>query len=321
VKIAASGFASKEQLQRTALLLANGNVYFAFAGQGDHPPYNGWIFGYSTGGLQQVAALNDTAGGSAGGIWMSGQGLAADNGGDIYFSSGNGDWNGTTQFSNSWVKLSPALKVMDWFTPFNEAFLSSPADIDLGSGGVLLVPNQSGTFPHEMIGCGKFPTIYVVNRDNMGHKNSGSSDSQIIQAITNAPVGNTGYVSDHCFMTPAYSQQNLYFIGNNDVIKAFHLDPATGKMTTTPTSHGSFVFDFPGAQAVVSSNGSSNAIVWAVDNNNNNSAALHAYDASNVAREIYRSSTLGGLAKWVVPTIINGKVYVAVQGKLAVFGL
>jgi hypothetical protein len=125
--------------------------------------------------------------------------------------------------------------------------------------------------------------------------------------------------ADHCFTTAAFFQQTLYFIGNNDVIKAFSLDGASGKLSLTPTSKGSFPFVFPGGQPVVSSNGSSNGIVWAVDDNQ--ASALHAFDALDVSRELYRSPSIGQAAKWAVPTVINGKVYVATKTQLVVFGL
>jgi hypothetical protein len=119
-------------------------------------------------------------------------------------------------------------------------------------------------------------------------------------------------------LTPAFWQQNVYFAGSNDVIKAFHLDPTTGKLSSTPTSTGSFQFVFPGAQPVVSSNGASNGIVWAVDRSS--TVALHAYDATNMGIELYRSVGLGAGAKFVVPTVVNSKVYVGTASKLFVFG-
>jgi len=121
--------------------------------------------------------------------------------------------------------LSPNLTLLDYFTPYNEVPLSK-IDQDLGSGGVLLVSNQSGKFPHEAIGCGKNPAIYVLDRDNMGKFQSGSN-SQIIQEVDNQVGGTTGHQApDRCFMTPAFWQQTLpagtlYFAGNNDVLKAF----------------------------------------------------------------------------------------------------
>jgi hypothetical protein len=320
VVITASGWEPKEQLQRPGLLLANGNVYIAFGSHGDHLPYHGWIFSYPA-SMALTATWNTTPTGTMGAIWMAGSGVAADTSGNIYVMTGNGTFDGNANFGDSFVKLSSNLAVvLDYFTPWNQAKLSAN-DSDLGSGGVLLVPDQPGAFPHEIIGCGKFPAIYVVNRDSMGHFNSGSSNPQIIQEIDNQVGGTDGtgvQPSDKCFTTPAYWQQNLYFNGNNDVIKAFHLDPASGKMSSTPTSKGSFTFVFPGAQPVVSSNGSTNGIVWTIDHSS--SVALHAYDATNVATELYRSSGLGSGAKWAVPTVVNSKVYVGTASKLVVFG-
>src|SRR5437763_4897889 len=318
VVINASGWQPMEQNQRPGLLLANGNVYIAFGSHGDVQPYHGWIFAYSAASLAQVGVWNVTPTASEGAIWMAGSGLAADSSGDIYAMTSNGNWNGTSNFSDSFVKLSPNLTVLDYFTPYNQSTLAAH-DLDLGSGGVLLVPNQSGTFQHEIIGCGKSPAIYVLNRDNMG-KFQSSSNSQIIQEVDGQVGGTTGQQApDRCFMTPAFWQQNVYFMGNNDVIKAFKLNASTGLLSTTPSSQGSSVVGFPGAQPAVSSNGSSNGIVWAVEYSKTTSA-LHAFDATNVSKELYRSASVGAGAKWAVPTVSNGKVYVGTAGKLFVFG-
>jgi len=316
VVIKPSGWQPKEQLQRPGLLLANGNVYAAFGSQGDHSPYHGWILSFSATSLAQVGAWNATRTGKAGAIWMGGSGLAADSSGNVYAITSNGNFDGSSNFSQTYVKLSPNLTLLDYFTPYNEGPLSSK-DQDLGSGGVLLVPNQSGKFPHEAIGCGKNPAIYVLDRDNMG-KFQSNNNNQIIQEVDNQVGGTTGHQApDRCFMTPAFWQQTLYFAGNNDVLKAFSLNASTGLMSSNPTSKGSFKFGFPGAQPVVSANGASNGIVWAVDRSS--SVALHAYNAKNLTTELYRSPGLGAGAKFVVPTIINGKVYVGTASKLFVF--
>jgi hypothetical protein len=317
VVISDPNFQPKEQLQRPALLLVNGTIYFAFGSQGDTVPWHGWIFAYEGSTLAKIGVWNATQGGSKGGIWMGGAGISSDADNNLYLAIGNGTWDGVSNFSISFVKLSPSLQVLDFFTPFDEKTLSA-GDRDL-SGGPLVVPDQSGAFPHELIGCGKPSPIYVVNRDQMGHFQSGS-DSQIIQELPNVIGGTSGIQSpnDHCFMTPAYWEGNLYFIGNNDVLKAFKLNPSTGHLSPAPTSRSTFKFLFPGAQPVVSSNGSSNGIVWVVDHSS--SAALHAYDATDMSKELYRSPLLGVAPKWVVPTVINGKVYVGTGSKLVVFG-
>ncbi|MGA2961807.1 MAG: hypothetical protein ABSD96_09050 [Candidatus Korobacteraceae bacterium] len=320
VTISGSGFSSKQQLQRPALILANGNVYVSFGSEGDNTPWHGWIFAFDTANLSEAPAIwNPSPGGNAGGIWGGGGGLAADSDGNLFAATGNGSWNGTTQYGMSWVKLSPTLQVMDFWTPYNEATLSN-GDEDLGSAAPVLVPAQpDSVHPNELIGCGKPTPVYVVDRDNMGGHNSGS-DSQIVQSLPSVVGGGTSKQTqyhDHCFTTPAYFNGTVYFVGNNDVIKAFALSPTTGMLSAAPTSQGSFTFLFPGGQPVTSSNGSSDGIVWAVDYN---SYDLHAYDANNMSKEIYRSSTVG-FTKWMVPTVINGKVYVGSKKLLSVFGL
>jgi hypothetical protein len=310
-------FQDKQEFERCALLLANGNVYVTFASYGDIAPYHGFMFAFNASSLAKVAVWNVTPTGSEGGIWMGAAGPAADQSGNIFVVSGNGTWDGVSNLGQSVVKLDPTLHVLDYFAPFNANQLNV-GDHDLGSGGALLVPDQSGTFPHELVTCGKNDPIFVVNRDNMGHKND-DDNNQIIQNVLGQLGGPGLQDADHCFTTAAFFQQTLYFIGNNDVIKAFSLDGASGKLSLTPTSKGSFPFVFPGGQPVVSSNGSSNGIVWAVDDNQ--ASALHAFDALDVSRELYRSPSIGQAAKWAVPTVINGKVYVATKTQLVVFGL
>lgn len=318
VVISAVGFQAEQEFNRPALLLANGNIYVAFSyPYGDVLPYNGWLFAFDAASLRQVASWNDTASGGwggAGGIWMAGAGPAADEKGNLYVATGNGTWNGTTDFGMSVVKLDSTLHVLDYFTPFNEAELSEE-DWDFGSGGVLLVPEQSGAFPHEIIVCGKADPVYVLNRDSLGHKGA-SDDSRIIQSLSNQSNGLGDW---HWFTTAAFFQQKVYFIGSGDVIKAFSLDPASGKLSSAPVSQGRFVFVFPGAQPVVSSNGTADGIVWAVDNNP--AGSLHAFDATDVSRELYRSPSIGAPTRWAVPTVINGRVYVATHTRLVVFGL
>jgi len=316
VVISPTGFQPKMQMQRPGLLLANGNVYAAFGSTGtDSPPYHGWIVAFSAASLGQVGVWNVTPTGTEGAIWMSGSGLAADSGGNVYAITSNGSWDGTSNVSNSFVKLSPNLTLLDYFSPYNQALLSAD-DLDVGAGGVLLVPDQTGAFPHEAIGCGKIPAIYVLNRDNMG-KFQASSNSQIVQEVDKQAGGGGKIQPDaHCFMTPAFWNQTLYFAGNYDALKAYSLDPSTGNMSSQPTSQSSVTFGYPGAQPVVSANGASNGIVWAMAG-----SILCAYDATNLSNELFRSPRLGTGAAgfhFEVPTVVNGKVYVGTAGSLFV---
>lgn len=319
--VSAPGFDPQQEFVRSALLLANGNVYVAFASYGDILPYNGFLFAYDASTLSRVGVWSSTPAGGEGGIWMGAAGPAADQNGNIFVSTSNGDWDGVNNFGQSVVKLDSTLHLLDFFTPFDGPALSI-GDHDLGSGGVLLVPDQGGAVPHLAVVCGKSEPIYVLNRDNLGKKNA-ADNSQIVQVVHNQlGTPNGPEPDDHCFTTAAFFQRNLYFIANNDVIKAFSLDPGTGKLSASPTSQGSFIFPFPGAQAVVSSNGQDNAIVWAVDFNfASPTSSLHAFDARDVSREIYRSPALGQASKFAVPTVVNGKVYVPAKNKIAVFGL
>ncbi|HEY3929687.1 MAG TPA: Ig-like domain-containing protein [Candidatus Koribacter sp.] len=315
VTVTATGFDPKMQLQRPALLLANGNVYISYGSNDDHLPYHGWMFAYDAGSLAQVSVWNTTTEADAGAIWMGGAGPAADSNGNIYVSTANGDWDGSQQFGQSIVKLSPTLGILDYFTPINHV-TETNNDKDLGSGGVTLL-DSTGTNPHELINCSKLDVIYMLSRDHMGEL--GSSSDNVVQQVTGQLGGTTGIqVGDKCFTTAAYWNNNLYFGGNNDAIKQFSFSQSTGLMSTTPTHKDTHTLAFPGGQPVVSSNGNSNAIVWAIDFG---TKTLRAYDATNVSNVLYVSSSLGTAVKWGVPTVINGKVYVGVNQKLFAFGL
>ncbi len=316
VVVSASGFNSAQQLQRPGLLLANGNVYVAFGSNEDVEPYNGWIFSYNASTLGRAGVWNVTPGGEEGAIWQSAAGLGADANGDIYAATGNGDWNGTTKFGQSLVHLTPALVVTDYFTPY--LWQSQNAgDKDLGSGSPLIVPDQNGNYPHELIGCSKLNYIYVVNRDSMGRM--GGSRDNVIQEIVGQVGSNSGEQSaDKCFMTPAYWNHHLYFIGNDDSLKMFNLNEATGLLSTTPVSKDTHVYSFPGGQPVVSANGNSNAVVWAIDWS---TKTLRAYNANNVSQVLYVSPAFpsDGI-KFTAPTVVSGHVFVGTKGKLLAFG-
>ena len=317
------------QLNRFGLALANGVVYVGFGSHCDNYPYHGWVIAYDAGQLTQAGVFISTPNGESGGIWQAGGSLAVDASNNFYVMTGNGtfdaDQPGGTDLADSFLKLSQngtTLAVADYFTPFDQATMQSQ-DIDLGSGGPMVLPDQTGTqYPHLLVGAGKEGTIYLLNRDNLGQYCSGcTSDSQIVQSIPGALVGN--------FDTPAYWNNTVYFLGRDDVLKAFSL--ANGLLSTTPTSQGSAAFNFPGATPSVSANGSTNGIVWTLQTDaygTNGPAVLHANDASNVANELYNSTqaagsrdTLGAAVKFTVPTVVNGQVFVGTANELDVLGL
>jgi len=311
---------------RPGLLLLNGVVYIAWASHGDNGPYHGWIIGYNKTTLAQVGVFNTTPDGGLGGVWMSGTGLAADTKGNIYFSTGNGtfdvDSNGVhvgNNYGDSVLKLGTtpagALYQSDYFTPFNQNDLNN-ADADLGSGGVLLLPDQAGAHPHLAITCGKEGKIYVLDRDHMGQFHPGIDS--IVQVMPGA-IGGT-------WSTSAYFNGKVYYHGSGDFLKAFDL--VAGRLSDEPTAQGSNNFGFPAATPSISANGAQNGIVWELQSNA--PAILYAYDAKNVATELYDSNQAAnnrdnpggnGGVKFAVPTIANGRVFVGSQGTLSVFGL
>ncbi|MGI8771764.1 MAG: hypothetical protein ACR2JE_10025, partial [Acidobacteriaceae bacterium] len=169
------------KLQRPGLLLTDHQVYVGFGSINDIPPYHGLLFAFDAATLKQTALFNVTPNGSEGAIWTSGAAPGADPDGNIYVAIGNGSFNGTNNFGSSVVKLSPDLKPMDFFTPFDQAYDNGPADLDLGAGGVLLTPTQDGPYPNEIVTCGKATPIFVLNRDNLGH--IGVKSDNIIQRL------------------------------------------------------------------------------------------------------------------------------------------
>ncbi len=311
--------------QREALLLVNGMLVIAFASHGDNGPYHGWVIGYDATTLGQIFAFNDTPDGGAGGIWQSGCGPAADAAGDIYFISGNGTFDASgavLQLSDTFTKLSPGGTVVDYFTPWNQPQISAQ-DFDLGSGGTLLLPDQPGAHPHLMISAGKEGTVYVVDRDTMGHQGA-TSDSQIVQVLVHVLPGNSSITSGN-FSAPAHWNDRVYFGAVDDAVKMFTL--SGGQLSTAPISQTGQTFAFPGGFPAISSNGAASAILWVVERPSSGTpGVLHAYDATDLSIELYNSNQnairdgLDLASKFMVPTVANGKVFIGTNSTLTAFG-
>lgn len=312
------------QFNRSGLLLTSGgNLFIAWASNCDNWPFHGWVMSFNKATLQRNGIWASTANGDGGGIWMSGSGLATDERGSVYFATGNGtfDTSGTpVDFGDSVVRMfisNTGLAIGDYFTPYNQLTLFNN-DEDLGSGGTLLLPDQPGPYPHELIQVGKEGSIYVVNRDNMGHYNS-QNNSQIIQNVTGQIGG--------MFSTPAYWNGNVYFGGSQDYFKVFSL--TNGVLSSTPTSKSSYKFTYPGPNPIISANGNTNGIAWILetDSQNSHNEVLRAYDANNLGSELYDTlqnlnrDNPGGYIKYAVPTVANGKVYVGSRTAFDVYGL
>jgi hypothetical protein len=322
----AVNFLSGQHAERAGLLLLNGVLYTTWTSHCDIRPYTGWIIAYSASTLTQSSVLNLTPNGSEGSIWMSGTAPAADAAGNIYFLDANGTFDTTLNasgfpvagdFGNSFMKLSSTngLAVSDYFATFNTV-AQSDADIDFGSGGALVLPDLTdagGNIRHLAVGAGKDQNIYLVDRDNMGKFNpSANNVYQEIQGALGGPV----------FSMPAFFNNTLYYGAVNDSLKAFSISGA--RLASTWSSQSANSFPYPGATPSISANGASNGIVWVVENGS--TAVLHAYDASNLSRELYNSNQAGSRDqfgagnKFITPTIANGLVYVGTTNGIAVFG-
>ncbi len=332
-------FSAVQHCQRPALTLAGGHLYVAYGSHDDTDPYHGWVFSYNATNLVLVSiycttpnATTSVFGGNAGegALWMGGNGLCVDAQTNLYFETGNGSFSANTNggdYADSFVKLSTAsnqLAVADYFTPYNQLSLQN-ADSDLGSGGPLLLPDSVGSaaHPHLIVGAGKEGKIFLLDRDNMGRYDGtdgkNGSDTNNVQELPGA----IGGVWD----SPAYWNHYIYYHGNGDVLKAFYI--TNGLFNATPASQSATSFGFPGATPTVSANGANNGIVWDVDPTpylSSGPAVLHAYNATNVAIELYNSSqnlardNPGGAVKMVPPVIAGGKVYVGAQYTVSVFG-
>jgi hypothetical protein len=349
-------FTAKTANQRAGLLLLDNVIYIAWGAFGDTDPYHGWLISYSYNGtrLQKVDAsvYNDTPDGQEGGIWMGGTAPSVDTDGNIYLTTGNGTFDlntGGHNAANSFIKLSSqnGLHLIDTFTPFNATCLDG-RDEDLGSGGVLILPDQAGSdsHPHILIGGGKEGRIYLLDRESLGTFTANSAiqcntneekRTDIDQVAQELPPGTTGLLfgSMSYWNGTATSGQFVYIGGFNDNLKAFQID--NGELATSPASRTSENFAFSGVTPSISSNGNADGtgIVWINSSSNcrklpctpTGLSVLHAYDATNLRKELYNSEQrpsrdhLASYVKFSVPTVANGKVFVGTHTSLAIYGL
>ena len=326
-----------QHMNRPGLLLLNGTIYIAYASHCDRSPFHGWLFAYDAATFTQKSVYVTTPNGGLGGFWLSGAGVAADANGNIFIASGNGDFDTTNvparETGDTLLKLGTTNQILtqlDYFTPGDQAFLQENDD-DLGSGGVLLLPEQPGPFPHILVAAGKEGRIYVVNRDQMTTNNSHycsgcSNDSEIIEESSSPAVGSM-------FNIAAYWNNTLYFWGVKDVLKS--IPTTNGLPDFTHITGSTPLINFPGVGVSVSSNGTTagSAIVWAIDSSEYGApgpgpgpAVLYAYDATNILTMLYSSAqnttrdAAGNAVKFAVPTVANGKVYVGTSTEVDVYG-
>jgi hypothetical protein len=316
-------FSAASHLNRPGLLIANGVLYVVFGSHCDDDPYHGWVFGYDASTLQLRTLFNATPDGERGGIWHSGTGVAADAAGDVYLATGNGTFDARSgrDFGDTVVRLRGST-VIDWFTPHNQAQLDA-IDSDLGSGGVLLLPNTN-----LLVAGGKEGVLYLIDRNSMGHFNA-SGDSQIVQSfkatlenIRSTPIYWNGPNGPLVYLSSQYQRINAYALVN-------------GRLTTTPVARSAVSIPKPGAFLSISANGSTrrSGVLWALTPTVSAAddavpGTLRAFDASAIATELWNSDmnrardALGDYAKFCAPTIANGRVYAATRsGLLQVYGL
>lgn len=316
--------------ERQGLLLLNGVIYTGWTSHCDNRPYTGWLIGYSESTLAQTGVLNVTPNGSEGSIWQNGTGIASD-GQSLFFLDANGSFDSTLtkrgfpnkgDYGNAFLRVEPKnnkLQVVDYFNMYNTV-QESDNDEDLGSGGALVLPamkDSSGTTRYLAIGAGKDQNIYVVDRTNMGKFNPNNNNA-IYQEID-------GVLGGGEWASCAYFDGNVYFgpVGN----RLLQFQFAKAQLSTSPRSRSAASFAYPGTTPSVSANGLTNGIVWTIEHSDPDDV-LHAYNAWNLANELYNSSQarnnrdkFGTASHFGTPTIVNGKVYVGTVNGVAVFGL
>ncbi len=345
--------------ERSALLLSGGIVYTSWASHCDHQDYTGWIIAYDAGSLRQAAVYDTEPSGKLGSrqgeasFWNSNSGPSADAAGNIYAMTANGVFDEAltaagfpsgNDYGNAILKLAPpdragTMRVLDYFTMYDSNAQSS-VDGDLGSGGLLLLPDQTdaqGRVRHLAVGAGKDMNIYIVDREQLGKFSAGGNNANAYQFLAEA------FPSTHCgrgvFGAPVYYNGMVYTDSVGDVIRGYRLTAAKFAVADSrpqPSTQTTQSFCYPGPSLSVSANGAADGILWAVENSSTR-GVLHAYDAADLTHELYQSAHAGGRddfgpgSKYTPPTIANGKVFVATQadtGKtpaeqnyLAIFGL
>jgi hypothetical protein len=316
------------QHNRPGLLLSGGTLYLAFASHCDHPPYYGWVFGYNAATLAQVATFNAAPDKSrrlvpkgfsdqAAGIWQGGFGVAADAQGFLYCETGNGpfdlDLDGK-DCGDSVLKLTPALALAGSFTPHNQQDLDG-TDKDLGSGGVMLLPDQAGPHPHQMVSCGKEGTVYLMDRENPGGFRA--NEDHVLGVLPQAIEGIWG--------GPAYYNgaqgQRIFYCGKDGPLRSLSLNNTQIHLL----AHSADTFPFTSGTPTVSSNGSAagTGVVWVTQVAGGNTINLLAFDADNVTHKVFHAAAgpFNSGPKFTVPTVADGRVFVGTDQRLAVFAL
>ena len=304
---------------RCAMTLSNGIVYLCYASHSDTQPYHGEILGYGASNLQLMKSFISTPNSSGeGGFWAGGAGPAFDSSGNMFIATGNGAFDQTvspytsgTDWGETMLKLPPtgaftvsaSNSTLNWFTPNNWNNLNG-GDLDLGSSGLLLLPDQTGgSHTHLLVGGGKGGVLYVVDRDNMGGI---STPDSAVQELT---TPNNNYL----FATPAYFNGNIYYASSGGPLeqRTVGYDPTTGNYISAASVQSTATFNNKGASCFISANGATGGVVWVLTG-----SGLQAYDATNVSEPPLTSvnaTTENNVncqnTKFSLPVVANGKAY------------
>ena len=309
-------FNSLHEKNRPGLLLLNGIIYMGFGSNYCNDSDTGWVLAYDASSLQQVGSFNTSPDRGLVSIWQTGQGLTADAAGNIFVETAESGANGYDvpsggqTFSNSVLKLAPGLTLLDYFTPWSVAYLNAH-DLDLSSTGVLVLPDQNGPYPHELVASGKQGIVYVLNRASLGMFST--NDSAILQEFALIP----GVNNDVLFSSPAYWNNTVYFAPNGSPLLAF---PLSGGLLGTPLQTSS---SYPGAHSpsISAANMHTNGILWVITG-----SQLYAFDAVSLkmlynSNQVKTRDPLPPISHFITQTVANGKVYVATRTTLEVYGL
>jgi hypothetical protein len=314
-------FNAGTQNQRAGLALVNGTVYIAWASHEDNPPYYGWVIGYTyNASFTQSSILNISPNVGYGGIWMGGGAPSADSNNHLYLITGNATFDVTNNsgpnndYGDSFLQLTGNLAISSYFTPSDQSS-DNANDQDFGAGGAAVVLSlRSGSPQHLVIGGGKDGSLYLLDGDKMG----GLGDSNARQHFN---------IGHGIYSTGAFWNANFYVVGFGGPLLSYVFNTSTNMFNTSVSSQSSTSYGFPGSSPSVSSSGTSNGIVWALDNSNYctrfspgcGPTVLHAYDATNLTSDLWNSSQVsadaaGYAVKFTVPTVANGKVYIGTRG-------
>ena len=318
VVIQAPGFVPLDHKQRTALLLLNGTIYSSWSGNCDRGTYHGWVMAHDAKTLQLTGYFNDSAGVSGASFWNGGAGPAADAQGNVFVVSANGDFEGAVslaQYDESVLRIAqaPDLAAADEFTPFNKVLLDQE-DLDLGSSGALLLPDEAGSaaHPYLLFTSGKEGRMYLLDRQALGGVQFGS-DSGALASLpipgTHATFGSAAYFNGFIYLAPA-----------NSPMMAFPVAGASlGSLPSASTTNENGP---PGATPSISANGSRDGVAWTITADDG--GQLLAYDASDLSSlfnsNARLSNQLPGYTEFSVPTIADGKVFAPAEHGVAIYG-